>query len=92
MTVTWQTEGLMGVCLGGTGWVTGLTRASVISQGSVWPLYPKVRRALRRQLEQALLWCFLPAIGAVARATFLGEASAGPWGCRGREWGFMEKG
>ena len=35
-------------CLGGTGWMAGLSSASVISQGNVWPLYPKVRHALRR--------------------------------------------
>lgn len=28
-------------------WVTGFIGASVISQGSGWPLYPKVRRVLR---------------------------------------------
>lgn len=36
---------------------------------------------LRHQLQQALLQCLSLASGAVARATFLREASAGPQGC-----------
>lgn len=36
------------------------------------------------QSEGALLGCVLPAVGAVARATFLGEAPVGLWGCG--EW------
>lgn len=69
----------MGVCLGGTGRVAGFNSASVISQGTAWPLTPTPTQGiLRHPLEQALLWCFLPALGAVARATFLGEASQVP--------------